>query len=186
MKKSRFSEEQIVRILKEVEAGAKVGETCRKHGISEPTYYVWKTKFAGMEVSQLRHLKDLEAELARLKRMYADLALERSRTSSRESSEPGTARGAESGNANRPPSECTTRGPRIAVVTFGTVLPCACARRQRVDRSDSGAPEGKPRPRLRPVVRSSTAAPRLGQDACMARICEPAPEPAASWQTPAA
>lgn len=71
MKKSKFSEEQIVRILKEVEAGAKVAETCRTHGISEPT-----NKYAGMEVSQLRHLKDVETELARLKRMYADLALE--------------------------------------------------------------------------------------------------------------
>ena len=76
MKKSKFTEEQIVRILKEVEVGAKVGETCRKHGISEPTYYVWKSKCAGMKVFQLRHLKDVEAELSRLKRMYADLALE--------------------------------------------------------------------------------------------------------------
>ena len=76
MKKSKFTEEQIVRILKEVEVGAKVGETCRKHGISEPTYYVWKSKCAGMEVSQLRHLKDIEGELARMKRMYAELALE--------------------------------------------------------------------------------------------------------------
>ena len=76
MKKSKFSEDQIVRILKEVEAGAKVGETCRKHGISEPTYYAWKNKYAGMDVSQLRHLKDVEVELARLKRMYAELALE--------------------------------------------------------------------------------------------------------------
>jgi putative transposase len=58
------------------EAGAKVGETCRKHGISEPTYYAWKNKYAGMDVSQLRHLKDVEVELARLKRMYAELALE--------------------------------------------------------------------------------------------------------------
>jgi len=77
MKKSKFSEEQIVRILKEVEAGAKVVETCRKHGICEPTYYVWKNKYVGMEVSQLRHQKDVEGELGRLKRMYADLALER-------------------------------------------------------------------------------------------------------------
>ncbi len=75
MKKSKFSEEKIVRILKEVEAGAKVAETCRKHGISEPTYYNWKARYAGMDVSQLRRLKDLEAENAKLKRMYADLAL---------------------------------------------------------------------------------------------------------------
>ena len=76
MKKSKFSEEQIVRILKEVETGAKVAETCRRHGFSEPAYYVWKSKYANMEASQLQHLKDVEAELARLKRMYADLALE--------------------------------------------------------------------------------------------------------------
>ena len=73
---TKFCTCSIVRILKEVEAGAKVAETCRKHGISEPTYYVWKNKYAGMEMSQLRHLKDVEAELGRLKRMYADLALE--------------------------------------------------------------------------------------------------------------
>jgi putative transposase len=77
MKKSRFTEQEIVRILKEIEAGAKVVETCRKHGISEATYYQWKTKYAGLEVSQLLHLKEVEGELARMKRMNADLALER-------------------------------------------------------------------------------------------------------------
>ena len=75
MKKSKFSEEQIVRILKEVEAGAKVAETCRKYKISEPTYYNWKQKYAGMEVSQLRRLKELENECSRLKKMYAELSL---------------------------------------------------------------------------------------------------------------
>ena len=75
MKKSKFSEEQIVRILKEVEAGAKVGETCRKHGISEPTYYKWKNQSSGMTVPHLAQLRELQAENARLKRMYADLAL---------------------------------------------------------------------------------------------------------------
>lgn len=76
MKKSKFSEEQIVRILKEIDAGAKVAETCRKHGVSEPTYYAWKAKYAGMEVSQLHRMKALEVECARLKKMYAELALE--------------------------------------------------------------------------------------------------------------
>jgi putative transposase len=76
VKKSKYTDEQVVRILKEVDAGAKVAETCRKYGISEPTYYAWKTKYAGMDVSQLRRLRDLESECARLKKMYAELALE--------------------------------------------------------------------------------------------------------------
>lgn len=75
MKKSRFSESQIVAILKEVELGAKVGETCRKHGISEPTYYKWKSQYAGMSVSHLAQMRELQDENAKLKRMYADLAL---------------------------------------------------------------------------------------------------------------
>jgi len=75
VKNSKFSESQIVGILKEVELGAKVGETCRKHGISEPTYYKWKSQFSGMTVSHLSQLRELQAENAKLKRMYADLAL---------------------------------------------------------------------------------------------------------------
>ena len=66
MKKSRFGETQIVRILKEVELGAKVGETCRKHGVSEPTYYKWKSKFSGMTVSHLGQLRQLQDENAKL------------------------------------------------------------------------------------------------------------------------
>ena len=75
MKKSRFTETQIVSILKQADAGVPVKDLCRQAGISVATYYQWKSKYAGLEVSQLRHLKDVEGELARLKRMYADLAL---------------------------------------------------------------------------------------------------------------
>lgn len=76
MKKSRFTESQIVAVLKEGEAGVPVAELCRKHGISNATYYNWKSKYAGVQVSELNRLRELEAENAKLKRMYADLALE--------------------------------------------------------------------------------------------------------------
>ena len=75
MKKTKFSDEKVISILKEADAGAKVSDLCRKHGMSDATYYKWKAKFSGMEVSQLRRLKDLESENNRLKRMYADLSL---------------------------------------------------------------------------------------------------------------
>ncbi len=75
MKKSKFSETQIVSILREVESGAKVGETCRKYGISDACYYQWKSKYAGMDVPQLSKMRELEQENARLKKMYAELAL---------------------------------------------------------------------------------------------------------------
>jgi putative transposase len=75
MKKSRFSEEKIIAILKQLDAGAKAMELARKHGVSDATIYNWKARYGGMDVSQLRRLKELEAENARLKRMYAELSL---------------------------------------------------------------------------------------------------------------
>jgi putative transposase len=76
MKKSRFTETQIVAIIKEADAGIQVKEICRKHGISDATFYNWKSKYGGMEASDLKRLKEMESELFRLKRMYADLAME--------------------------------------------------------------------------------------------------------------
>ena len=76
MRKSRFSEEQIIKILKEKEAGAKLADVCRRHGISEPTFYAWKAKFGGMEVNEARRLKQLEDENRRLKHLVADLTLD--------------------------------------------------------------------------------------------------------------
>lgn len=76
MKKSRFSESQIVAVLKEGEAGIPVAQLTRKHGISAATYYHWKSKYGGASMHELKRLRELEAENAKLKRMYADLALE--------------------------------------------------------------------------------------------------------------
>ena len=76
MKKSRFTETQIVSILKEADAGMKVEELCRKHGISSASYYNWKKKYGGMDASEIKRLKELKEENAKLKRMYEDMALE--------------------------------------------------------------------------------------------------------------
>ena len=78
MKRSRFTETQIVAILREADGGITVRDLCRKHGVSDATYYKWKSKYGGMEASDLKRVKELEAENAKLKRMYADLALENS------------------------------------------------------------------------------------------------------------
>jgi len=76
MKRSRFSEEQIIAILKEQEAGMATVEVCRRHGISSATFYKWKGKFGGLEVSDARKLRQLEGENARLKRLLADAMLD--------------------------------------------------------------------------------------------------------------
>lgn len=76
MKKSRFTETQIVAILKEADAGRPVKEVCRRHGISDATYYNWKSKYGGLEASDLKRLKEVEAEVSQYKRMYAELARE--------------------------------------------------------------------------------------------------------------
>jgi putative transposase len=78
MKRSKFTETQIVSILNEAEAGVAVKEVCRKYGISSPTYYKWKAKYGGLGVSELKRMREIEAENAKLKRLYADLALENS------------------------------------------------------------------------------------------------------------
>ncbi len=75
MKKTKFTESQIVGILKQQESGQKVSDICREHGISQPTFYQWKTKYAGMEVAQLRRLKEMEIELAQYKKIVAEQTL---------------------------------------------------------------------------------------------------------------
>jgi putative transposase len=76
MKQGRFSEEQIITVLKEAEAGAKVTELCRRHGISDAAFYTWRKKYGGLEVSEMRRLRQLEDENRRLKAIVADQALD--------------------------------------------------------------------------------------------------------------
>ena len=77
MKSKRFSEEQIIAVLKESEAGAKTKELCRRHGVSEATFYNWKAKYAGMTVSDVRRLRELDAENSKLKKLLAEAELDK-------------------------------------------------------------------------------------------------------------
>ncbi len=76
MKRSRFTEEQIIGILKEHQAGLSAAELCRKHGISDATFYTWRSKYGGMEVSEARRLKQLEDENAKLKKLLAESVMD--------------------------------------------------------------------------------------------------------------
>jgi len=76
MKRSRFSQEQIMAILREQEAGMSTAEVCRRHGISQPTFYSWKSKYGGMEVSEARRLKALEEENRKLKKLLAEQVMD--------------------------------------------------------------------------------------------------------------
>lgn len=77
MKKSKFTESQIFNILKQAESGIKVPDICREHGISQGTFYKWRAKFSGMDVSLMKRMRELEEENARLKRMYADVQMDK-------------------------------------------------------------------------------------------------------------
>jgi putative transposase len=76
MKKSKYTETQIIAMLKEHESGKRVADICREHGISQATFFTWKSKYSGLEVNDLKRLRELEEENARLKKMYADVSMD--------------------------------------------------------------------------------------------------------------
>jgi putative transposase len=138
MKKSRFTESQIVAILKEADGGLKVADVCRKHGISQPTYYNGKSKYGSLSVAELKRIKELEAEHAKLKRMYADLAMENHALKEliEKSSDAGRAAGSSrlvdrgTGNA-RGPGQPASQDQPLVLVSATVGLPGAGRSRSR-------------------------------------------------------
>src|SRR5438132_2330563 len=110
MKAKRFSEEQIIGVLKEAEAGAKTKELCRRHGISETTFYNWKAKYAVMTVSEARRLKELEQENAKLKRLLTETEFDKAALATFRSCPSFVAIRGGPWPAAPPPSACTDRG----------------------------------------------------------------------------
>jgi putative transposase len=112
MKRSRFPEEQIIGVLREHEGGASIAELCRKHGMSSATFYAWKAKYGGMDVSEAKRLKAPEAENAKLKRLYADAMLDNTGLKELLAKKIGDARGQA---GSRRASEDEPRGERAGV-----------------------------------------------------------------------